>query len=333
VLLLAGSATNLLGGAFHPGGTWTTSTFGAGTNSGTSLTVNSAGVGVGAYTSPGGNVVNYTTWSGTAWSAPAAINAGAVAMGQPFLDAAGGATAHLTYQDNTFHFFYLAYSGGSWSLTPQSIGSNYGPVPATIAARGADATVAFTDGQSAMVNDVAAADLTGGSWQARVDATGPESFSVPAVIIPLSSGPELLMVFEQNNGPQMMFATRTLGTWSAPTALPNCLTNDRPALAPMPNGGAILAFRGTDTNLYWALYAGGAWAPVQPFTAGGVSVTVPPAVTHGVGGATAEIAYGVHQANADQVLVARLFGAAWSAPTMVESSAAAVTGVAIASWP
>jgi hypothetical protein len=332
VLLLAGSSTSLLGGSFHPGGAWTTSSFGAGTNAGTSLTATSAGAGIGVYTAANGNKVGYTLWSGGAWSTPAPINASAVAMGQPFIDATGSSSAHVTYQDSTFNFWYLAYTGGTWSAMPQAIGANYGPLPATIAARGVNATIGFIDGQQGSVNDVAAADLNGGTWLARDDIAGPESFKVPAVIVSLSAGPELLMVFAQNNNPQMMFATRTGGVWSSPAALTNCLTNDRPALAPLPNGGAILAFRGTDSPttgyLYWSVYSASTWSAVAPFATPNESIAGPPAVTHGVGGATAEVAFLDTSGMAHH---ARLTGSTWSAPVLV--GGANLNGVAIASMP
>jgi hypothetical protein len=338
VLLLAGSSSNLLGGSFHPGGSWTTSTFGPGTNVGTSLTVNASGDGIGVYTAANASTVGYSVWSSGAWSTPAPISAAAVAKGQPFIDAAQGATAHLAYQDSMFHFNYLHYAAASWSTPPQPIATStdmfFGPVPATIAARGADATVGFIDGEGS-INHAAQADLTSGTWQARADVGGIGNFNISPVIISLSAGPELMMVYVEcdnvgctGSTTQIGFMTRTAGLWSPPAAIANCLTNDRPALAPMPNGGAILAFRGTDTNLYWALYANAVWSPVTPFATPNQSIAGVPAVTHGVGGATAEIAFVESDGKAYH---ARLMGTTWSAPVQV--GGASLNGVAIASMP
>jgi hypothetical protein len=309
-----------------------TSNVGSGTNGGPSLTANAAGAGIGVYTAANGGKVGYTVWSKGAWSTPAPINASAVAMGQPFIDATGGSTAHATYQDSAFSFWYLAYTGGTWSAMPEAIGTNYGPLPATIAARGANATIGFIDGQQGpMVNYAASADLNGGTWLARDDIAGPESFTVPAVIVPLSAGPELMMVFVQNNN-QIMFATRTGGVWSGAAALQNGLTGNRPALAPLPNGGAILAYRGTDTPttgfLYWSVYSAGTWSAVAPFATPNEAISGPPAVTHGVVSSAAEIAYIDTNGQAHH---ARLTGSAWTAPVLVGGSS--LDGVAIASIP
>jgi hypothetical protein len=252
-----------------------------------------------------------------------------MAMAQPFVDATGGTTTHLVYQDMTYHYWYLAFTG-TWSAAPQAVGpsgnQSYGPVAATIAARGADATAAFTDGQQPLINDAAASDRSAGAWQARVDIAEPEGFTVIPVIIPLNAGPELMMIFVQQGG-QMQFATRTAGTWSSATSLMNCLTNDRPALAPLPNGGAILAFRGQDKNLYWSLYAGGAWSAVAPFATPNVSVDTSPSVTHGIGSDTAELAY----VNGGVAYHARLSGGAWS--VLVTVGGTSLNGVAIAAVP
>ena len=288
------------------------------------------GRGVGVYTSATGGVVSAAVWSNGAWAAPAPITAAAVAREQPFVDAAGGATSHLVYQDMSYKYWYLAYTG-TWTSMPQAVGpaanQSYGPVPATLAARGADTTVAFIDGQSPSVNYAAQIDRTGGTWQARADLAGPESFTVPPAIIPLSAGPELMMVFVQQDA-KIAFVTRTGGAWTAPVILAGCLTGDRVSLAPLPGGGAILAFRGQDQNLYWTVYAGGAWSVVAPFSTPNVSIARPPAVTHGIAGDAAEIAFIESDGKAYH---ARLVGSTWSAPVAVGGTA--LNGVAIVATP
>jgi hypothetical protein len=301
--------------------------------------MDSTGRGVGVYTSATGGVLGYTVWSGGTWSTPSSITASAVARSQSFVDATGGTVSHVAYQDNTYHYWYLAYTG-TWSA-PQPIGvtgnQNYGPFAATIAALGANATAAFFDGQGPQINYAAASDLVGGAWQPRVDIAGntiggSNAFTIPPAIVPLSSGPELLMVYVQapdaQNHTQIVFATRAAGTWSTPASINNCLTHDPVALAPLPSGGAILAFRGEDTNLYWTVYSGGAWSPVAPLATPNVSVAKPPALAHGVGGDVAEIAFVKSDGMAYH---ARLTGSTWSAPVLV--GGASLSGVALASAP
>jgi hypothetical protein len=291
---------------------------------------------VGVYTSAAGGVVSSTVWANGTWGAPAAITAAAVARSQPSVDATGGTTSHVIYQDSGYDYWYLAYTG-TWTSQPQALGlagnQNYGPVAATIAARGANATAGFIDGHAPNVNYAAAADLTGGAWQAQVDPGPSGNFNIPATIIPLDAGADLMMVYVQCvdsgcfNTSQIYFMTRTSGTWTSPVAVTNALTLNQVALAPLPSGGAILAFRGTDTNLYWSVYASGAWSTVAAFASPNVAVDTTPAVTHGIGGDVAEMAY----LSGGQAFHARLTGTTWSAPVLVGGTG--LNGVAIAAAP
>ena len=331
VLLLGGSSSQILAGSFRASSGWTTTPVSDATLFAPAVTsgVDAFGpYGVGAYVSFAGGKVSTLVWRTGGWGAPQPISATAVARQAPSIDATGGTVAHLTYQDSSFNYNYAAFSAGTatWS-TPQRVGTNYGPVYAAIAARGADATVAFIDGQSPSVNYAAQADLTAGTWQARVDVAGPESFTVAPSIVALSAGPELMMVFVEQDA-KVLFVTRTSGVWSAPVYIANALTNDRVALAQLPGGGAILAFRGQDGNLYWSTYTGGAWSAVAAFATPNVSIVGSPSVAHGIAGDTAEIAYVDGTARAYH---ARLAAGAWSTPALV--GGANLVGVAITSTP
>jgi hypothetical protein len=330
---MAGSSINtILTGSYIPSHAWVTAPLTDSTVFNTALTFDTTGRGVGAYTSTAG-VVTAILWSNGAWGSPAMINASAKAIDAPWVDATGGSTTHLVYQDSTYHLWYASYAG-TWS-TLQAVGTAadkfYGPVTPTAAARGTDATIAFIDGESNPANSAAAGDLTSGAWQSRGDVAA-ATFSISPVIIPLSAGPELMMVFTQTSASfdnQIVFATRTAGMWSAATPIPNALTNLRVGLAPLPNGGAILAFQGSDGDLYWSLYSGSAWSAVAPFSSPNVSTSTPPAVTHGVAGDTAEIAYVGGSAQA--AYHSRLTGGKWAAPVRV--GGARLNGIAIAAAP
>jgi hypothetical protein len=343
VLLLAGSPTaDLLAGAFQTGSGWTTTTLADKASFGTSLTMDSTGRGVGVYasaTSATGNVVSSTVWSNGSWGAPSAIAATAVARSQPYVDATGGTTSHLVYQDATYQYWYLGYSG-TWS-TPQQIGASgtqfYGPFAATIAALGTSATVSFFDGagdgHGNFVNWVATSDLVSGTWHAKVDIAGTSStiggsntYTIPTAVIPFDGGPQELIVYVDGNN-KVMFMTGSGMSWSAPVYINDCLTNDPVALAPLPNGGAILAFKGQDGNLYWSVHSGGMWSAVAPFATPNVMVDATPAVTHGSAGDVAEIAY----VSGGRAYHARLIGNTWSTPVLV--GGAGLTGVAIAAAP
>jgi len=331
LLFLGASSTVMLAGQLHVGGTWTTSTLaGGGTSFPPALTALSTGTGVGGFTSGSGgttSAVMATTWTRAGgWQPPAAIAATATSPAQPFLDGTGGTTAHLVYQGNDFHFYYLAYVT-AWTTTPVSVGADYGPVPASVAALGANATVGFVDG--ADTNAVASDDLSAGTWQAKVDLAETATFTVPSAIIPLSAGPQLMMVYVEAVTARLLYVTRSLGVWSAPTAITGALTNNAVALAPLASGAAILAFRGQDSNLYWTLYSGGAWSTVAALQTPNVSVQTSPSITHGIGTDVAEIAF-IETTNG-AAYSSSLTAGGWTIPTLV--GGASLTGVAIAATP
>ncbi len=336
LLLFAGSGAGLTGGTYTTGGSWVTTALGDATSLGTSLTVDSSGRGVGVYTSTTDNDVGFTLWSGGSWGTATPIT-GNFAMGQPFLDATGSSTTFVTYQGTSgYDYWSLTLTSTGWS-SPIPVGTagnqNYGPVPATIAALGTSATLGFTDGTTvqdgAFTNWVASTDFADDAWNAEDDIVGPESYTVPPQIIPLTSGPELLMVFADQTT-QMWFVTRTGGVWSTAVTLPTCLTDTRPALAPLPGGDAILAFQGTDSHLYWSEYSGGEWSTVSAFATPNVTLDAgtSPAVTHGIGTDVAELVY----VSGGVPYYSSLTAVTWALPVAVPGLTGLV-GVSIAATP
>jgi hypothetical protein len=291
-----------------------------------------------AITSPSnGGEVHTATWTGTGWSAPALVTQGATSRGAPVIEASGTGVAHLVYQSPAYFFWYLAFSAGAgWTTFPEQMGAgtaqSYGPVPASIAAVGATPTAAFLDGQSPNVNWAAARDRVGGSWQARVDLAGNTNFNLTPAIAALSSGPELMMVYVQSDT-KIMAMTRTGGAWSAPAYLNNCLTNDRPALTALPNGGAMLAFRGTNGTLYAMPYsAATGWGSTAPVNlAPAATIPSPPALVKGVGAADVELAF-VDGADMGRVKHMRFSAGTWTGPDPV-GAATGLARVALASGP
>jgi hypothetical protein len=104
-----------------------------------------------------------------------------------------------------------------------------------------------------------------------------------------------------------------------------CISTARVSLARVGDAQAALAFRGTDGNLYAALYASGAWATPARVAVG---ITGVPAVAPGAPGATAETAF---LDGAGRVMHARLVAGAWSAGALVGGTG--FVTVALASGP
>jgi hypothetical protein len=341
--MLAGSNAALIG-ATYQNGAWATTALNDSTPSGIpdlSITMDSGGNGVGVYASASSNPVNqvgFTTWSGNSWTTAALIPGAYVTRSEPTVDATGSATAYALFQDPTLYSFYsLTFDGVTWSSATQLMSGSsydYGPQGASIAAVTGGAVAGFIDGRDG--NATADAVYSGGAWGSVFDITGVygEDTNVPAVVIPLDGGgasPELMMVWNDGASPQQIdYATGTGSTWSSGQQIPTCLTNDRVGLAPLPGGGAILAFAGTDGNLYWTTYSeASGWAAVLPLSSTGQTATdTTPAVTHGINGDIAEMVY----LSGGHPVFSSLTASGWSSPRLVNTSMG-LTGVAIASAP
>ncbi len=271
------------------------------------------------------NHIQATTWSPAAgWSTLANIGAGITTQGAPTL--AGGSVVHGAFHGMDFKYYYLAWQGTAISPVAEQVGvvQSAGPARPSIAALGADATLAFA---ADTTNVLSAQDRLAGVWASSTSVTGVIDFAVPPTLVALTTGPELMVVWMEST--QIKFATRTTSTWSAPADITNGFTSDPVALAALPGGDAVLAFRGTDGKAYTALYTAGVWSSPTALATPNVSIVGSPALAPGIGAVTAEIAY---VAAADTAVYhARLTGGVWSVPVLVGGSGQ--TGVALASKP
>jgi len=341
VLVLAGGApgpNGVLAGVYAPGGAWSATPL-AGVTAATAIAFvpgTGDGVGVVRATAPV-DQVQHTRWDGSTWTALAALNAD-VTQGQPALAASGG-KAYLVLWDAAFKYETEVWSAGAWTVSAQPVTPSgtamqpCGPNAPAIAPLGAEASVVFVNGSCVgALNHLLGTDRSGGVWQASSDISNNPSFAAtqrPALSASTGAGPELVTAYVQQGASQILAAARTSGAWSAPVSITNGLTNDPVALAPLSDGGVVLAYRGTDGKLYQATYTGGTWSmPAAPF-ATNVAVAAPPAVARGVGGARAELAY-VDVSGG--VFHTRLVGAAWTAAVPI-ALGTGFTHVALASGP
>jgi hypothetical protein len=341
VLLLAtGGATQVLAGEYHPGGGgWQTTMIAATSVEAPGLALTTAGKGVGlirnATAVPPGALdddVEAVIWSAGAWGAFASIGA-AKTRGRPAIVSVD-ATAQSIVHGLDYKHYYAAWTGAQWSPVSDPVGGaaaqSFGPSAPELAVIGADAFAAFIDGLVG-ANHLTVQQRTAGVWQGKVDlfASAPgANFAISPSIAAVSGGPDLLVVYVRTPDKQLLWLARTAGSWSVAAPIPSAFTNDRAALTGLAGGGALLAFRGTDTKLYASRFTGGVWSPPTK-AVGEALLASTPALARGVGGAEAELAY-VDTANA--VHHARLLNNAWSAPLQA-AAAAGITSVAIAAGP
>ncbi len=114
---------------------------------------------------------------------------------------------------------------------------------------------------------------------------------VTPAIVPLSSGPELLVVFtEKMSGKALYYLTRSAGTWSVAKPIPNASSIEVSLLA-LPIGGAILAYRHYTTNaIFWSRFDGTDWSPVADVKVG-TTAKSKPVLALGAGDAEAELLF------------------------------------------
>jgi hypothetical protein len=296
------------------------------------------GEGIGLVHATGNDALQYTRYSGSAWSALTSLN-GDTTRATPAIAAAGG-VAHVVFQtpSNYLHF-YESYSAGTWSAAKQAIvpasaaQQICGPNGPALAPLGAGASLVYVNGGACggPTNRLMSTDLSGGIWQTLKDVGADGNFTgtIGPAVAQLASGPELLAVWVQLNDSQLRWSTRSGGTWSPPAVVTGASTFYTPSLAPKPAGGAVLAFRGTDDNLYTVVFdSTTGWAtPVAPFGTA-TAVTAAPSIAKGQGSALVELAY----VNATGVWHSELIGTSWTTAVQVLSGAG-YTGVAIATGP
>ena len=206
---------------------------------------------------------------------------------------------------------------------------SFGSSPAAVAAIGSDTLVAFVGSDGDLYDQT----RTGGAWGAASSHTlGNTLALMPALIAP-TSGPSLMIAYVRSTDAKILFTTRTGSSWTTPSLIDaNSFTADPVALTALPNGEALLAFRGLDNAIYFSRYtpAGSpVSSPPAPFAVPNVTSPSRPALAAGVGGVDAEMAF--INALDGKAYHARLTGTSWSVPVMVGGTQ--LTTVTIASAP
>ncbi len=339
VLLLAGGDVNTIAGEYHPGGMWSVQTFAKTTDKGVGLALTGSGVGVGALRANTGNpvgLIHYTVWNaGAGFGALNMIGASITMKDMPAL--VGSANqAHLVYWGDNFKYYYGAYSGGIWSPNSEIVGPNmatqsFGNSPAAAAVLGNDLIMAHQGGDGDLYDQRRSA----GGWEIA-HGHGVNMKSMPA-IVSLSSGPDLMIVYNQQSNSELFWTARTNNVFSAPQPINADLSADPVALVALPGGDAMLAFRGLNAKLYLIQWSGmtQSWGNTTQFPADpNALLASSPALAKGVGGSIVELAYLKQGATAGKGLVfhSRLDPmTGWTAPAQV--GATEQKSVALAAGP
>lgn len=337
VLIVAAGASGTIGGEFHPGGSWVTTSLGGRSTDPLTIAFTTSGKAVGALripktSTPEDDQVWFTTWTASGSFAPfAAINAATVFARAGASISAGDGTAQLVFHGTDYKHYYASYDGAAWSAAQALGAQSFGPTPASIAALGADAAVVYFDGSgSPASNKPTAQDRIGAAWQAKAVLDTAQSFTSTPAVVAMTAGAEVMVVYAQSNG-ALASQTRSGGTWGSPVSIPNASISTTspipPALAALPGGEAMVAFRGTDGFLYVSKYSAGAWSQAAAAFTPNLAVAAMPAIARGVGTAAVEMAL----IKSDNVAYhARLIGGAWTTPVVVGGSGLSTAAIATA---
>ena len=261
---------------------------------------------------------SFTPGFGGVWPA---VQAGLFINGGPSI-AGSALRAHCAFQGTDMKYYYAEFFNNAWSPTDQPIAAggaqSAGPAPPAIVTLANNPIIAFVGNDG----DLHDQELLSGVWQAQHAHGVAGAASTTPAIAALTQGPELLVVFTGAAGQNLMFTTRTAGTWSAPALVPGASSGDQVSLAPLAAGGAVLSWRGTDMLLYTSLFSAGspgAWSvPTTGVPGSNPTLVSPPAVATGASGAQAELLY--LDVNLYLLYAARMTNGAWGPRVMAGSA-------------
>ncbi|WP_437842641.1 hypothetical protein [Sorangium sp. So ce1153] len=306
---------------------------------------------------PSSNKLRYTRWDYTSESWAPLSDLGGVdvnTVAWPALGSEARSIGAAYLVDATPKSYrYAAFSGGTW-ITRGELVENV--VPATLAPGIAvlptgNPAVAFAvpedSAQSVKVKERAVPS----PWVNDAVLSPSGSSTVPASVVAFrgGSGADLLVVFVNASG-QMLWTRRTGPTaWSTPRQIGTDTTSDQVALAALDGGSAVVAYRSSSGETAGRLFTSffnpsgaGSWSTPGERVSGS-RIVGSPALTHGVGAASVELAYvldattggtGTSGAIRHIRCTAMASGAcsAWSTPASV-GTGTGFTSVAIASMP
>ncbi len=182
-----------------------------------------------------------------------------IAPGGMSLDQAG----NLDFYDaGSSSILQVPVTGG----TPTALQSQVAGPAVSWDSESSNGTLVYLSSNASNPNWVASADEVGGNLTAPNFLVGPETATSALASVPLSTGPDTLVVFSDSTG-QLYFMTRTGGSWTAPNNISGAIVAGPLSLAllPLPSGGAFLEYEGPDFKFYWSQYASGSWTAVAPF--------------------------------------------------------------------
>lgn len=335
ILLLAGGPSSVLEATFEESAGWSTATLASGMTSAPAVAMEGEKAGLGVFLGPSGNAPLFVRWEGAGFTAPLAVGMQASAKGA--LSMVRGVDAYSVGfwgTDNAHYLVRYVGSMGGWSL-PEAVQPpggfhSVGNSEPSVAMSGGDVILAHAGMDGKVYEQLRVA----GEWQSATGHdVGGASITVAPTIVGLSGGADdLMIVYVRAANSQIGWMTRQAGApggWSAGALITDALTQTSVAVAPLPNGGAVMAFRGLNSGVYTSLYTPGASPPWSaPAALASLAVTTPsrPALAPGLGEASAELAF--VDAATGAARHARLVNGQWTDPQAIGGTGLQFVGMA-----
>jgi hypothetical protein len=336
VIVATGDNGGILG-RFSSTEGWSTTPHDDGSNDAPAIAMHDDGSALAALHRSSDNLLRVAHFDGSAWDLFGDVAATITTRAAPSLAAASGVT-HVAFHGTDYKHYYAQFSQGAWSpqgeaITPQGAAQSYGPTAARMVHTAGAPHIGFTgDDQKVYIQA-----RTGGSWQAAQALATSKSLSQPATTrLDGGGGGDIMIVYVHNEPStaqhtQLMWSQRSGGEWSLPQIINDEIYgSDGAALAPLDDGAALLAYRGSDGRGYSSRYTPGAepsWTPATPLSPSNPVLDSVPCVAAGTGSSDAELAAIINGA----AVQFRYENDTWSAPVAI--GGAGLKHIAIASRP
>jgi hypothetical protein len=240
-----------------------------------------------------GNTLAFSSWdpASSVWSAFAPVGAGGATLGTPAL--AAPAFAHLAFLGTDNKLYANVYTPGSgfqatFSNVQAGSVQSFGPSAPALAVSGNGVTLA-QEGDDG--------DLYTQAWQGGWQSAVPHALSVdmkpdtPPAATGRAGTNDVLVAYIESGTNRVMWTEGSGSSWTSPVALHSTASSpSTPALAGLPNGDVIVAYRALDDRVY-ATILNGAVAPEPTLVHASLGTTTTPALAPGVGGHIAELAW------------------------------------------
>lgn len=328
----------MLGGVFEEGAGWTVTTIVSTTSASPAVVLDGSASGIALFRSAADSHLLFSQWNGATFTAPLAIGMLAVAQGAPSMAYEAGAfPVGYWGSDNKHSFARYIGQGGGWSpvaeaVQPMGGGQSFGSSAPAIASVGGEPYLVHTGTDGKIYEQ----QRSGNAWTVAVPHdVGNAQPTISPTAIALSGGNEdMLVVYVTSANSQIGWMTRKPGAppvWNAGALITDALTQDRIAVAALPGGGAVMAFRGLNTNIYTSLYTPGAnpaWGAPAPLAAPNYATPSTPALAPGIGAATAELVFA--DSATGKAWHSRLVGQTWQSPTQIGGTGVQFVGLSSA---